>query len=247
MRTKLASELTATELRLTRVEAKLKTVMILSTFVAVVAGVLSGLLTYRQYREAVEKARVSFTYRLTPVLLPNRNQFYLRARIKNLSTREITLLGVTARVWKGNKWVDDKDVNSNPDDLIVADNLVHNCPSNLCPTEMQGGRLRRRQLDDITVESTEGEYELSLGPYPIDPEEIAAGLWVEGSAYTAETDHGNCAVHTRKVPSPGAFPFLCEESANDALGCTKKARCSDAAAPATFYELRRSDNTFQMR
>ena len=242
----LKNQLDVADLRLKRIETRVKLVAILSTLVAILTGLLSALATYRQYRESVEKSRVSFTYRLTPILLPNET-FYIKARIKNLSSKEITLLGVAVRVWPGDKWVDDRTVTSNPEDLIIADNRVRDCPKDFCPADMSQGRLRRRQLDDITVESTEGEYELALGPCPIDRNALAKGIWIQGRAYTVETDHGDCAIHKGTMPKPGAFPFICEARLNSTPDCYETARCSDAEAPAAFYEFHAKDNTFRLR
>jgi hypothetical protein len=247
MALKLKDQLNQAELRLKRLERSVKLITLLSTVVTILSVLASGLLTYRQYRESTEKARVSFTYRLTPILLPQSDRFYVRLKLKNLATRELTILGVSVRVWTGNNWTDASSVGSQPNDLIIADNLVRDCPERLCTKEMKNGALRMRDLSDITLEPTEGESELTLGPYPITAVQLSKGLWLTGKAYTAETDAGKCAIHTTEIPPLGAFPYLCEENANGKESCFTDARCSNAESPATFYEFRSTDKSLQAR
>jgi hypothetical protein len=248
--------------QLTRADLHLKRISIASTILAIAISIgtlaTSGSLAYRQYVESNEKARVSYSYKLTPILLPSGNEFYIRARIKNLSTRELTVLGLTARVWLGDRWSDSSKISTQPNDLLMADNLVSNCPENLCPSSSPTGaqsgqpqkpepkakfnRLSRRDLgDDITLETTEGESEKSLGPYPITTDQLNQGFWLIGRAYVVETDSGRCAIHATEEPPQGTFPYVCEEGSNGEHGCYNNARCSFAESPATFYEFRAKD------
>jgi hypothetical protein len=250
MAPQLKQQLDQAELRLKRLERMVKLITGLSTAIAILTAIGSGLLTYHQYRESVERARVSFSYTLLPALLPDGEHFYLKAKLKNLSTRELTVLGITARVWAGDKWKDTSKVASQTNDVILSDNLIDNCPLNLCTTEERGGVFRRRDsddLDDMTLESTEGESELTLGPYPITDGQLKNGLWITGAAYVSETEGGSCTVYTKEVPPSGTFPYLCEEKYKDALGCYTKSQCSKAVSTAVFYELRKSDGSLQPR
>lgn len=239
----LKTQLAEADLRLKRMERWVHAATVLATIATVLSVGFGVFLSISQRRlseaqalEAVEKQRVSFSFRLSPILLPSGDQFYIRAKLRNLSVRELTVLMIGLRVWQGDKWDDNISVGENTDAAIIADNLVSDCPSSLCKTDWSKGRLRLRKLtDQITLEATEGDSELSFGPYPITKDQVNRGLWLEGSAYVTETDHGPCAIHTLEAPSLGELPYVCEARTNNQAKCYEDARCSNATGPATFY------------
>jgi hypothetical protein len=240
MTDELKTRLQAADLRLKRVERWVQIATFLSTIAAATSTVIGINTAFPQLRlleaqglEATEKQRVSFNFRLKPVLLPSKNSFYVRAKLRNFSVRELRILMIGIRVWKRGKWSDSVTVQGHTDDLIVSDNLVSDC-QDLCTSQTATGQLRMRQLDNITLEPTEQDYEHTFGPYPLTEDQLKGGFWILGRAYTVETSAGQCGINHRRQPDPGALPYICETNKKGQLLCPKD-YCSDAYAPAEYY------------
>ncbi len=245
---KLKTQLGAADLSLKKIEWWVKAIGIVAVVATIASAWTSVKVSNLQKLEAEEKRRVSYSFRLAPLVLPNSQQFYVRSKIRNLSTRELTYLMIGIRVWPADKWTDTISVTTNRDDVIVADNLVTKCPKSLCeePQDVasenavlmmkRSGRLRLRNLPgNLTVEATEQDAELVFGPYPITKEQLEQGIWLEGWAYVSETDDGDCVVYAEKAPAPGALPYLCEKRTNGEANCLETAQCSYVSSPQTFF------------
>lgn len=240
MAVKLTAELRTAELRLKRIERWVQVATLLGTIAAATSTIVGINTVFPQIRllkaqglEATEKQRVSFNFRLTPILVPGTNSFYIRAKLHNYSVRELTMLMIGIRVWKRDKWSDSATVKNHSDDLIVSDNLISDC-TNLCTSQTAIGPIRMRLLDDITLEPTEQDYEHTFGPYPISEALFEEGFWVEGRGYTVETSVGQCGIDNTRIPDHGALPYVCESDEKGHLDC-KKHGCSDAYAPGEYY------------
>ncbi|GEM_PF-2864757 len=226
---RLKAELQRADLRLKRVERWVQLAAGIAAIATVTSTGFGIYVAYSQHRllsaqalEAQEKQRVSFTFRLTPVMLPDNTSFYVRAKLRNLSVRQLTVLMLGVRVWQGDKWTDAAPVEGHQKDLILSDILVNDC-TNLCTPQSATGPLRLRELEDITIEPTEPEIEETFGPYPLKKEDLDQGFWLTGRAYVAETESANCQIDARRPPKPGVLPFL------------DGSRCSAAVAPAEYY------------
>jgi hypothetical protein len=249
MAEKLKSQLERADLQLKKTDQRLKNVerlvqligivatlvTIISTITTIKVSRLQGNLFEQQTLEAKERQRVAYTFHLDAFLLPDEQHFYVRSKMSNLSTRELSLLMIGIRVWPRDKWTDNISVRNNPTDIIVADNLVRNCSPKMCAEATSSGKLRLRDLSsNPTLETTEKDVQHVYGPYPITKDQLEQGIWVEGWAYVSETDHGDCVVHGDTVPAPGTLPYVCEKKLNDDPHCTAVSKCSNVSSPASF-------------
>jgi hypothetical protein len=227
------------ELRLAGIERWVKYASMAGALIAAYGAVVAAYVAFSQRKlleaqslEQMEKQRVSYKLRLSPVLLPNHKSFYVRATMRNLSVRRLTVMMIGVRVWQGDKWQYDRSVKDNLSELIVSDNLVSEVPDKWTQNE---DRLKLHRLgEEITLEPTELDSDETFGPYSIEESQVERGFWVMGRLYVEETERGKCGIDPARQPDRGTLPHVCELNSKGSPDCTKT-ECSVVISPATYY------------
>jgi len=256
----LKDQLDSAELRLKKLQWWATAIAVFSGIIAVVnissairLSIAQRQLADVQATEQKEKQRISFGIRVIPVLLPDAKHFYLITSLKNFSARHTDIVMLGVRVWKGSKWDDKHDSPSDyPDDILVSDILVANCPNSFCRQENEKKEsekaLKLRTFDQgISVETSEPETNQNFGPYNISQQQAKSGIWVEGFAYAQQTEQGECQLNTSKIPEKGDTPSFCEKI-GDRILCKPPGSCTSAYSSPEFYKLTSShDKTVTLR
>jgi hypothetical protein len=249
---KLKEQLDEAELRLRKLERWVKLITIIAAAItivntcsAIIVAIGQRRLATAQALEQLEKQQISYGFEVTPVLLPNGRQFYLKTKLKNYSVKQLHVFIINLRVWKGTGWQDSyygENASSHTNDIIVSDSLVAEYPPHISGDKEQD-QLRLRKLQTaISIEATEPQAQHSFGPYNIDEKQLRTGIWVEGRAYVSETQFGHCGFDPDEQPSEGDIPSVCEKRTGRCDG----SGCINAYSPPEFYVLVRGgtrDNT----
>lgn len=223
-------ELNRLDIELKKIESWVKRVGLVLTLLTIWNAGGQSVLIWYQIAEHEEKQRLNVEMKMLPLEAPAGNGLFLSASLTNNSGRQINVLMLGVRIWK-QEWVEGDEVLTKPELLIYSDSKVARCPPGICPARTDKTSLRND--DHPTVLATKETQTYTFGMYPVPPEELARGVWIEGFAYPVEQDEGTC-VMTGAPPAAGTFPRVCNELVSG-QGCPPTASCKLAAsAPLLF-------------
>jgi hypothetical protein len=144
---------------------------------------------------------------------------------------------VGIRIWKYEWRQEDYILGEHPELLIYSDTKVVFCPEQICPRTTAKAKLQSTQHQIILGPGPGGAQKEAFGTYRISPKDLSRGIWIQGFAYTQETDTESCVVAGPPV-SEGAFPIFCEQSRKDQPRCDLKAKCfyDDVSEPYSLVK-----------
>ena len=187
------------------------------------------LVQYQATAEA-EKQRVNVSMELKAFDAPVKNAVYLTSTLTNHSARQVNIAMVGIRIWNQD-WR--SDIQDDPKYLVFSDNMVANCPTQICA--QSGNSTKTKLWNAVQIVLAPGETESNTyGPYSIPRNDTSRGVWIEGRAYTEDQDQGKCLIAGPPVLE-GTFPAICEESRLTETKCYETARCKYASTAAFFY------------